>query len=161
MAMAMVLESQTYAGLEGLNVLISRMNIEKTYIVFEKEKEFEVLNQRVVEYWTGTLEFEGQRFQRSGPSKKGVRDKLCDKMIQVINDMETFTGKKKKTKRGNGKARDKRKNLGKREKLIKRLALRGIGTKLCPGCKWKNFTKYPTCLKCKSDISGVKASGFL
>ena len=119
------------------------------------------MNQRVVEYWTGTVEFEGQRFQRSGPSKKGVRDELCDKMIQVINDMETFTGKKKKTKRGNGKARDQRKNLEKREKLIKKLALCGIGTKLCPGCKWKNFTKYPTCLKCKSDISGVKASGFL
>ena len=124
-------------------------------------EEFEVLNQRVVEYWTGTVEFEGQRFQRSGPSKKGVRDELCDKMIQVINDMETFTGKKKKTKRGNGKARDQRKNLEKREKLIKKLALCGIGTKLCPGCKWKNFTKYQTCLRCKSDISGVKASGCL
>ena len=103
--MAMALE--TYAGLEGLNVLISRMNIEKPDIVFEKEKEFEVLNQRVVEYWTGTVEFEGQRFQRNGPFKKGVRDEFCDKMIQVINDIETFTGKKKKT-RGNGKVRRKK-----------------------------------------------------
>ena len=51
----------------------------------------------------GTVEFEGQRFQRSGPSKKGVRDELCDKMIQVINDMETFTGKKKKSKRSRQK----------------------------------------------------------
>ena len=58
--------------------------IEKPDIVFEKE--FEVLNQRVLEYWTGTVEFEGQRFQRSGPSKKRVRDELCDKMIQVINE---------------------------------------------------------------------------
>ena len=111
--MAMALE--TYAGLEGLNVLISRMNgeIEKPDIVFEKEKEFEVLNQRVVEYWTGTVEFEGQRFQRSGPSKKGVRDELCDKMIQVINDMETFTGKKKT--RGAGRLGTKRKWGGKRK----------------------------------------------
>ena len=35
---------------------------------------------------------------------------LCDRMIQVINDMETFTEKKKKTRRGNGKARDQKKN---------------------------------------------------
>ena len=91
--MGMALE--TYAG---LNVLISRMNIEKPDIVFEKKKKFEVLNQIVVEYWTGTVEFEGQRFQRSGPSKKGVRDELCDKMIQVINYMEMFTGKKKKNR---------------------------------------------------------------
>ena len=48
--MATALELETYAGLEGLNVLISRMNIEKPDIGFEKEKEFEVLNQRVVEY---------------------------------------------------------------------------------------------------------------
>ena len=43
--MAMALES--YAGLEGLNVLIYRINgeIEKSEIVFEKE--FRVLNQRV------------------------------------------------------------------------------------------------------------------
>ena len=80
--MAMALE--TYAGLEGLNVLISRMNIEKPDIVFEKEKEFEVLNQRVLQYWTGTVEFEGQRLQRSGPSKKGVRYELCDKIIIII-----------------------------------------------------------------------------
>ena len=73
------------------------------------------------------MEFEGQRFQRSGPSKKGVRDELCDKMIQVINDMETFTGKKKKTKRGNGKARDQRKNLEKREKLKKSSLYVGLG----------------------------------
>ena len=33
---------ETYAG---LNVLISRMNIEKPDIVFEKKKKFEVLNQ--------------------------------------------------------------------------------------------------------------------
>ena len=146
----MALELETYAGLEGLNVLISRMNIEKPDIVFEKEKEFEVLNKRVVKYWTRTVDFfEGQRFQRNGPSKKGVRDELCDKMIQVINDMETFTGNKKKTRRGNGKARDQKKNLEKREKLIKNLALCGIGTTLCPGCKWK------------SDISGVKASGIV
>ena len=98
---------ETYAG---LNVLISRMNIEKPDIVFEKKKKFEVLNQIVVEYWTGTVEFEGQRFQRSGPSKKGLRDELCNRMIQVINDMETFTEKKKKTRRGNGKARDQKKN---------------------------------------------------
>ena len=132
--MAMTLELETYAGLEGLNVLISRMNgeIEKPDIVFEND--FEVLNRRVVEYWTGTVEFEGQRFQRSGPSKKGVRDELCDKMIQVINDMETFTGKKKNNKRGNGKARDQRKIFEKRVKLIKKLALCGIGTKLFPGC---------------------------
>ena len=84
--------------MQGLNVLISRMNIEKPDIVFEKKKKFEVLNQIVVEYWTGTVEFEGQRFQRSGPSKKGVRDELCNKMIQVINDMETFNGKKKKNR---------------------------------------------------------------
>ena len=57
----MAMASETYAGLEGLNVLINRMNgeIEKPDIVFEKE--FRVLNQRVVEYWTGALEFEGQR----------------------------------------------------------------------------------------------------
>ena len=60
MAMGMALEM--YAGLEGLNDLISRMNIEKPDILFEKEKEFEVLNQRVVEYWTVTVQFEGQRF---------------------------------------------------------------------------------------------------
>ena len=37
----MVLELETYAGLEGLNVLISRMNgeIEKPDIVFDKEFE--------------------------------------------------------------------------------------------------------------------------
>ena len=88
----------TYAGLEGLNVLISRMNIEKPDIVFEKEKEFEVLNQRVVEYWTGTVDFDGQRFQSNWPSKNGVRDELCDKMLQVIKDMEMFMGKKKKNR---------------------------------------------------------------
>ena len=55
---------ETYAGLESLNVLFSRISgeIEKPDIVFKKE--FRVLNQRVVEYWTGTVEFEGQRFQR-------------------------------------------------------------------------------------------------
>ena len=79
------------------------------------------------------MEFEGQRFQRSGSSKKGVRDELCDKMIQVINNMETFMGKKKKTKRGNRKARDQKKNLEKREKLIKKLALCGIGTSCALG----------------------------
>ena len=41
------------------------------------------------------MEFEGQRFQRSGPSKKGLRDELCNRMIQVINYIETFTEKKK------------------------------------------------------------------
>ena len=155
--MGMALE--TYAG---LNVLISRMNIEKPDIVFEKKKKFEVLNQIVVEYWTGTMEFEGQRFQRSGPSKKGVRDELCNKMIQVINDMETFTGKKKKNRRKASTTQyQSRKNGEKREKLNKKLALHGFGTKLCPECKWKNFTKYQMCIKCKSDISGVEESGCL
>ena len=44
-----------------------------------------------------------------------------------------------------------------REKIIKKLALYGFGKKLCPGGKWKNFAKYQTCRKCKSDISGVEA----
>ena len=46
----------------------------------------------------------------------------------------------------------------KREKLITKLENLGIGTKLCPGCILKNLTKFPTCLRCKSDISGVEES---
>lgn len=67
-----------------------------------------------------------------------MRDELCNKMIQVINDIETFMGNKKKTRRGKGKARDQKKNLEKREKMIKKLDLCGIGTKLCPGCSLKS-----------------------
>ena len=41
-----------------------------------------------------------------------MRDELWDKMIQVINNMEMFTEKKKKTKRM-GRLRNKGKNLKK------------------------------------------------
>ena len=81
-------------------------------------------------------------------------------MIDMIDEMETYMGKKKT--RGRGSSENmlyKRKHELKREKLITKLENLGIGRKLCPGCKLKNFTKFPTCLRCKSDISGVEESG--
>ena len=73
--------------------------------------------------------------------------------------MGRYTGKKKI--RGPGEDKDKRKHELKREKLITKLENFGFGENLSPGYKLKNFTKYPTCLRCKSDISGVEESGFL
>ena len=32
--------------------------------------------------------------QGKGPTKKGVRDDLCDKMMSMVNDKETYMGKK-------------------------------------------------------------------
>ena len=67
------------------------------------------------EQFVGQVEFDGHRLQSKGPSKKVVRDNLCDKMIGVIDDMETYTGKKRT--RGPSEDKDKRKHELKREKL--------------------------------------------
>ena len=32
--------------------------------------------------------------QSKGPNKKGVRDDLCNKMISMVNDKETYTEKR-------------------------------------------------------------------
>ena len=47
--------------------------------------------------------------------------------------------------------------MEKREKLTKKLALLGFGTRLCPGRKCRNFTKYQNCKGCKRDKSWVVA----
>ena len=138
-------------GLEGLNVILSRLKLEKPSmdIIFDPNWQ----------HFVGQVEFEGHRLQSKGPSLKVVRDDLCDKMIRVIDNMETYTGKKKT--KGRGPSENmlyKRKRRLKRDKLITKLENLGIGTKLCPGCKLKDFSKFPTCLRCKSDISGVEES---
>ena len=50
-----------------------------------------------------------------------------------------------------------RRKMEQREKLIKKLALWGFGTKMCTGCNWRNLTKYQKCKGCNEDISGVEA----
>ena len=72
--------------------------------------------------------------------------------------MPNITIKKKSTKgEASTSKSQERRHMEKREKLIKKLALFGFGTKLCPRCKCRNFTKYQNCKGCKWDISGVVA----
>ena len=73
-------------GLEEFNFLIYRkkLKLEKPSIATNKE----------LGGYVGEVEFQGHRLQSKGPNKKGVRDDLCDKMISMVNDKETYTGKK-------------------------------------------------------------------
>ena len=76
-------------GLEGLNVILSRLNLDKPRMSIIYDPKWQ--------QFFGQVDFEGHRLQRKGPSKKVVMDDLCDKMIGVIDDMEKYTGKKKTT----------------------------------------------------------------
>ena len=51
-------KTETYADLEGLNVLISRINVEteKPDIPYKKELGILDRNRGVLEYWTGIVE---------------------------------------------------------------------------------------------------------
>ena len=79
-------------GLEGLNVILSRLNLDKPRmsIIFDPKWQ----------QFVGQVEFEGHRLQSKGPFHRVVRNDLCDKMIEVIDDMDTYTGKKKIRDRG-------------------------------------------------------------
>ena len=44
--------------------------------------------------YVAKLELQGHRLQSKEPTKKGVRDDLCDKMMSMVNDKETYMGKK-------------------------------------------------------------------
>ena len=106
------------------------------------------------------VEFEGHRLQSKGSFPKMVRNDLCKQMILVIDGMDMYTAEKKtRGRRTSENSLFNKKHELKREKLITKLENLGIGTKLCSGCKLKNFTKFPMCLRCKSDISGVEESG--
>ena len=57
--------------------------------------------------------------QSKGPSLNVVRDDLCDKMIEVIDDTEKYTGKKKtRGREPSENMLNKRKYKLKREKFV-------------------------------------------
>ena len=50
--------------------------------------------------FVGQVHFEGHRLQSKGPFHKMVRNDLCDQMILVLDDMDTYIGEKKTMGRG-------------------------------------------------------------
>ena len=79
-------------GLEGLNVFLSRLNLHKPRISIIYDPKWQ--------QFVGQVEFEGHRLHSKGPFPKMVRNDLCDQMILVIDDMDTYTGAKKTRGRG-------------------------------------------------------------
>ena len=85
-------KGQMKTGLEGLNVLLSRMKLEKPNRPI-------ILNTKW-EQFVGQVEFEGHRLQSKRPFARVVRNDLYNQMILVIDDMDKYTGEKKTRGRG-------------------------------------------------------------
>ena len=90
--------------------------------------------------------YQGKKLRSREATHDKARDALYDKInISVEAMMPNITMKKKKSTRGEASTTkyQEGRQMEKREKLIKKLALRGYGTKM--SCNWRYFTKYQKC----------------
>ena len=98
-------------------------------------------------YFRETM-YQSKKLRSREATHDKARDALYDKInISVEAMMPNITVKKKKSTRGEASTTkyQEGRQMEKREKLIKKLALWGYGKKMCTGCNWRYFTKYQKC----------------